>query len=293
MLNYYTPFPRYENAIFVGDTATEALAALNIHARGLIGGDIPSMEVLHPAEKMLECTSCALRNRPQILDAAARRMNADYILLEENGLPTLNPAVLKTPLEEEGFAVRVLDVRGDAMTVVERAAALYGEDAIKHAARVRRDYETRLARVDAAPKLPSLPVLVLLGVRHPVEDAVYCFAATRRSDISRDMLERIGCVNVFEAHVTKESVPGMVALDADNLAELLRSADPAVVALCGDAAAAMEYVQSAFRRMRNTSADHSSQRAPVCLPLPWYCRPMGWRLPRMLEIWMRSLRAVI
>lgn len=293
MLNYYTPFPRYENAIFVGDTATEALAALNIHARGLIGGDIPSMEVLHPAEKMLECTSCALRNRPQILDAAARRMNADYILLEENGLPTLNPAVLKTPLEEEGFAVRVLDVRGDAMTVVERAAALYGEDAIKHAARVRRDYETRLARVDAAPKLPSLPVLVLLGVRHPVEDAVYCFAATRRSDISRDMLERIGCVNVFEAHVTKESVPGMVALDADNLAGLLRSADPAVVALCGDAAAAMEYVQSAFRRMRNASADHSSQRAPVCLPLPWYCRPMGWRLPRMLEIWMRSLRAVI
>ena len=293
MLNYYTPFPRYENAIFVGDTATEALAALNIHARGLIGGDIPSMEVLHPAEKMLECTSCALRNRPQILDAAARRMNADYILLEENGLPTLNPAVLKTPLEEEGFAVRVLDVRGDVMTVVERAAALYGEDAIKHAARVRRDYETRLARVDAAPKLPSLPVLVLLGVRHPVEDAVYCFAATRRSDISRDMLERIGCVNVFEAHVTKESVPGMVALDADNLAELLRSADPAVVALCGDAAAAMEYVQSAFRRMRNASADHSSQRAPVCLPLPWYCRPMGWRLPRMLEIWMRSLRAVI
>lgn len=293
MLNYYTPFPRYENAIFVGDTATEALAALNIHARGLIGGDIPSMEVLHPAEKMLECTSCALRNRPQILDAAARRMNAGYILLEENDLPTLNPAVLKTPLEEEGFAVRVLDVRGDAMTVVERAAALYGEDAIKHAARVRRDYETRLARVDAAPKLPSLPVLVLLGVRHPVEDAVYCFAATRRSDISRDMLERIGCVNVFEAHVTKESVPGMVALDADNLAELLRSADPAVVALCGDAAAAMEYVQSAFRRMRNASADHSSQRAPVCLPLPWYCRPMGWRLPRMLEIWMRSLRAVI
>lgn len=293
MLNYYTPFPRYENAIFVGDTATEALAALNIHARGLIGGDIPSMEVLHPAEKMLECTSCALRNRPQILDAAARRMNADYILLEENGLPTLNPAVLKTPLEEEGFAVRVLDVRGDAMTIVERAAALYGEDAIKHAARVRRDYETRLARVDAAQKLPSLPILVLLGVRHPVEDAVYCFAATRRSDISRDMLERIGCVNVFEAHVTKESVPGMVALDADNLAELLRSADPAVVALCGDAAAAMEYVQSAFRRMRNASADHSSQRAPVCLPLPWYCRPMGWRLPRMLEIWMRSLRAVI
>lgn len=293
MLNYYTPFPRYENAIFVGDTATEALAALNIHARGLIGGDIPSMEVLHPAEKMLECTSCALRNRPQILDAAARRINADYILLEENGLSSLNPAVLKTPLEEEGFSVRVLDVRGDAMTIVERAAALYGEEARKHAARVRRDYETRLGRVDATPKLPNLPVLVLLGVRHPVEDAVYCFVATKHSDITCDVLERIGCVNSLEAPETKESVTGMIALDTENLTELLDSSTPAVIALCGDSSAAMEYVQSAFRRMRNASADHSSQRAPVCLPLPWYCRPMGWRLPRMLEIWMRSLRAVI
>ena len=45
-LNYYTPFPRYENAIVVGDTAAEALAALHIYTRGLIGGDIPSMEVL-------------------------------------------------------------------------------------------------------------------------------------------------------------------------------------------------------------------------------------------------------
>ena len=240
---------------------------------------------------MLECTSGALRARPQVLDAAGRSLNAAAILVEDNGLPKLTPAVLKTPLEKEGFSVRVLDVRGDAMTVVERAAALYGEDAIKHAARVRRDYETRLARVDAAPKLPSLPVLVLLGVRHPVEDAVSCFAATRRSDISRDVLERIGCVNVFEVLETDESVPGMVAVDADSLAELLRSTDPAVVALCGDAVAAMEYVQNAIRKMSRASVSRISTKEPICLPLPWYCRPMGWRLPRVLEIWSRTLRA--
>lgn len=51
MLNFHTPFPRYENAIFVGDTATEALAALRIYAKALVGGDIPSMELLHPTEK--------------------------------------------------------------------------------------------------------------------------------------------------------------------------------------------------------------------------------------------------
>ena len=104
-LNYYTPFPRYENAIVVGDTAAEALAALHIYTRGLIGGDIPSMEVWHPTEKFLECTSCAMRDRPQILDAAARRIGVDYILLEDNGHKNLNPGDLKTDLEKEGFKV--------------------------------------------------------------------------------------------------------------------------------------------------------------------------------------------
>ena len=33
MLNLYTPFPRYENIIIVGDTAAEALATLRIWGR--------------------------------------------------------------------------------------------------------------------------------------------------------------------------------------------------------------------------------------------------------------------
>ena len=98
MLNTYVPFPRYENAVFFGDKAAETLAALRIFGRALIGGDVPSMETLHPAEKMLECTQCALRNRPKILDAAVRRMHADYVLLEANGRIGLDPSVLAAPL---------------------------------------------------------------------------------------------------------------------------------------------------------------------------------------------------
>lgn len=289
MLNYYSPFPRYENAIVVGDTAAEALAALHIYARGLIGGDIPSMEVWHPTEKMLECTACALRDRPQILDAAARRIKAEYILLEDNGSPTLNPSVLKDQLEKEGFAIRVLDVQADPITVVERAANLYGEEAVKQVARIRRDYEERLRQVEAGRKLNGLPILALLGIRHPVEDAVYCFAATKRAEITADVIERIGGINPIRLLASVESVPGLLRLDEEMLAELLLANAPGAIALCGDSAAALQFVHRALKRKPGLGACKSF-REHMLLPLPWYCRPMGWRLPRVLEIWLRALR---
>lgn len=58
MGNPFIPFPRCENIIIVGDAAAEYLGALRIYGRGLIGGDVPSMELLHPMEKHLECVSC-------------------------------------------------------------------------------------------------------------------------------------------------------------------------------------------------------------------------------------------
>ena len=219
-LNYYTPFPRYENAIVVGDTAAEALAALHIYTRGLIGGDIPSMEVWHPTEKFLECTSCAMRDRPQILDAAARRIGVDYILLEDNGHKNLNPVDLKTDLEKEGFKVKVLNVQGEPIEIVERAAALYGEDAQRQAARIRRDFEVRLAQVESAPKPECVSVLTLLGIRHPVEDAVYCFAATVGAEITQDVIERLGCVNPVDVSDRLEDIKGLYRLDTKRLPDL-------------------------------------------------------------------------
>ena len=53
MLNNFVPYPRYERAVFIGDTATEYLAALKIYAYALVGGEVPSMELLHPQEKPL------------------------------------------------------------------------------------------------------------------------------------------------------------------------------------------------------------------------------------------------
>jgi len=206
MLNAFTPFPRYENAIFVGDTATEALAQLRIFGRGLIGGDIPSMETLHPAEKMLECTLCAMQSRPQILDSAAKRIKADYVLLEDNGLSELNPVELKEPLEKEGFKVLTLDVKGSPEEVLRRAGALMGEK--KQAERIISDIETRLRTLQSLPKLPSLRVLPILGVRHLVENKGFVFAASADSDLSKNILRPLGLTNVVNDGL-KEILPGV------------------------------------------------------------------------------------
>ena len=76
MGNPFIPFPRNENIIIVGDTATEILGALRIFGKGLIGGEVPSMELRHPNEKHLECISCFLNHPEQILAPAVRKIGA-------------------------------------------------------------------------------------------------------------------------------------------------------------------------------------------------------------------------
>ena len=281
MLNAFTPFPRYENAIFVGDTATEALAQLRIFGRGLIGGDIPSMETLHPAEKMLECTLCAMQSRPQILDSAAKRIKADYVLLEDNGLSELNPVELKEPLEKEGFKVLTLDVKGSPEEVLRRAGALMGEK--KQAERIISDIETRLRTLQSLPKLPSLRVLPILGVRHLVENKGFVFAASADSDLSKNILRPLGLTNVVNDGL-KEILPGVIDPASHGGWEaLIRYSDANIVALCGDATVAnVEY-------LKVVKAIGVSIPA---VPLPWYCRSMGCRYARTLEIWDDALRAL-
>ena len=70
--NVFVPFPRYENAVFVGDSAIEALAELKIFGKALIGGGLPNMQYFHPNEKLLECTSCVMQDQ-RVLTTAIRR----------------------------------------------------------------------------------------------------------------------------------------------------------------------------------------------------------------------------
>lgn len=281
MLNLYTPFPRYENAIVVGDTAAEALAQLHIYARGLIGGDIPSMETLHPTEKFLECTHCALKHRPQILDAAAKRIRVDYILLEDNGHPELNPVTMTDALRSEGFNVRVLDVRGTPAEILRRAGAMFGEE--KQAERIIRDMATRMARRLSKPRLLPRRVLPILGIRHPVEDAVYAFAATDASSLAKAVLQPLGLMCALTSK-GDETLEGVVdpTLESD-WPTLLAETRPDLIILCGDAAASQTVLLQA--------CDGRLPDIP-CIALPWYCESMGCRLARTLEIWDGTLRAM-
>ena len=79
--NVFVPFPRYENAVFVGDSAIEALAELKIFGKALIGGELPNMQYFHPNEKLLECTSCVMQDQ-RVLTTAIRRGEIEYVLLE-------------------------------------------------------------------------------------------------------------------------------------------------------------------------------------------------------------------
>lgn len=112
MGNPFIPFPRNENIIIVGDTATEILGALRIFGKGLIGGEVPSMELRHPNEKHLECISCFLNHPEQILAPAVRKIGADFVLLEANGKAGFDPSTAEGRLVEMGIPVKVLDVNG-------------------------------------------------------------------------------------------------------------------------------------------------------------------------------------
>ena len=196
---------------------------------------------------------------------------------------------LKNDLEKEGFSIKVLNVQGEPMEIVERAAALYGEEAQRQAVRVHRDDEVRLAQVETSPKPESMNILTLLGIRHPVEDAVYCFAATAGAEITQDVVERLGCINPVKISDRMEDIKGLYHLDTQRLSDLLLVTAPSAIALCGDSAAALLFVHQVLKEKPALSSCKSFRRNAL-LPLPWYCRPMGWRLPRVLEIWQRAIK---
>ncbi len=283
MTNRFIPWPRFENAIFVGDTATEALAALKIHARGLIGGDVPAFEKLHPAEKMIECVACAMGDRKGVLEAAARRLSADYILLEDNGRTELNPATMQDALARAGFSVKVLDIQGTVAEVLRRAGALFGVE--RDAERTIEAYEERLTFAESLPKTDE-KVLATLSVRHPLRPQTWTAVLTRNDPLTSEVIERLGAQNIVPASAG-EIIPG--ALGVESLGVMLHNhPDTTVIALTGDAASGM----SSLRRELSKDAalrDIPAIRNLRIFSLPYWSPAEITRLPEVLEIWHEAL----
>ncbi len=286
MLNNFTPYPTYEKAIFVGDKACEYLAALKIYAYGLIGGDVPSMELLHPQEKPLECVACAMHNKPKILKAAIDKLPADYVLLEDNHREELNPATMKDKLESEGVDVKILDVEGSVPEVLRRAGALYRCE--KHAERVISDYETRFEEVAKFKNeiAAGQRLLILLGIRQPVTLDTYLFAVTSSSQLTQTLQKHYGIVNAVETDPEKEMIPGIV--EVEDMKKLL-ALKPDAIALCGDALCCAKAVENACKADPQLRAIKAIEEQKLW-PLPYYCEALAWREPQILQVWGQALK---
>lgn len=286
MGNPYIPFPRCDNLIIVGDTATEYLGALRIFGRALIGGEVPAMELLHPMEKHLECVSCFLNNPTQVLLPAVRRLGHPLVVLEENDSPDFNPAAAKDKLTAAGVQTSVLDVRGTPEEVLRRAVALFHEE--KQAARVLRERTERLEAL--APVIADIrrgqKILLLLAIRSPIRHESYVFTLSGRHPLSRLLTDTFGVVNVNDREAP-EQIPGVQELGAWD--ELVGQAPEAIIYTGDGAACAHELVR--LVRSHPELADCPAIRQARIYAAPYYCPPLQIRLHEILEAWTDVLSA--
>ena len=182
--NIFVPFPRYENAVFVGDTACCCLAHLKIYGRAVIGGELPNIGLFRPYEKSLECTQCVM-NDQKLLTVALRRGQIDYVLLENNGKAQWNPSTLRESLEDKGIKVRVLDTSGTPQENLLAAGRLFNEE--KRAQRAIKEYERAMENISKTPVSSNGNVLTLMAIRNPVDNRKVLFALSDESSLSKKL----------------------------------------------------------------------------------------------------------
>lgn len=286
MLNQFFPFPRYEKAIFVGDKATELLSALQIHPVGLIGGEIPSIELYHPFEKLLECTACAMKHKRQILFSAAKKIPADYILLEDNRTTDLNPADMAEELRGMGLAVKVLDVNGTVDENLRRAGEMFGEE--KQAERIIKDRETRFELLKGMKVPVGLRVLYLMGIRQRITQETYLFALTENSELSALTAKYFGMVNTATCDGGEVIMPGVMRVN--DLSVLLRT-NPDAIAVVGDSMTVTTAIQKAVHEDPALS-DIDAVRMARIHHLPYWGDPLCWRDAVTLQQWAQVFEEV-
>ena len=279
MGNPFIPFPRNENIIIVGDTATEILGALRIFGKGLIGGEVPSMELLHPNEKHLECISCFLNHPEQILAPAVRKIGADFVLLEANGKPGFDPSAAQERLVGMDIPVKVLDVKGTPEEVLRRAGEMFGEE--RQAERVIRERKERLDALSKVEVPKGRTAVIILAIRSPIRHESYVFRVAAHSELSQLLAEQWGVINLFESSPELDQIEGIQPLG--DISELLMK-DPDVIAVAGDAAAGAAEIRKAVKAHPELQSCRALREGRM-VGVPYYCRPLEWKAPMILESW--------
>ena len=283
MGNPFIPFPRNENIIIVGDTATEILGALRIFGKGLIGGEVPSMELRHPNEKHLECISCFLNHPEQILAPAVRKIGADFVLLEANGKAGFDPSTAEGRLVEMGIPVKVLDVNGTPEEVLRRAGELFGEQ--RQAERVIRERSERLEALSKLEVPKGQTAVILLAIRSPIRHESYVFRVAAHSELSQLLAEQWDVINLFESSRELDQIEGIQPLG--DISELLMK-NPDVIAIAGDTAAGGAVIRKAVKAHPELQSYRALREGRI-VGVPYYCRPLEWQAPMILERWADAL----
>lgn len=284
MFNLNHQIPLYENAIFMGDKAAEALSALRIFPKGLIGGDIPLVEKLHPYESLIECTACAMGDKHRVLSFAAKKMNADYILLEDNKRDELNPASIKEELINEGFNVKILDVSGNASQILNAAGALFGREWL--ADRVLRNMEEQKSKIKSE-HFKNYKVLTLLNIRHPLNRKDFTYIVNPCSDMGNILREELNTTLIGEH--SKVAHSELTELTVNAVREILTE-DIDLIAFCGDALGAQ---MNLFKILNSNPelADCNAVKNRRFFPLDFYVDALFWRKYQILLNWQDALMA--
>lgn len=282
--NSFVPFPRYENAIFVGDSAIEALAELKIFAKALIGGELPNMQHYHPMEKLLECTSCVMHDQ-RVLKTAIRRGEIDYVVLENNPALDINPADLAVKLEAEGVPCKILDISEDPTQTLLSAGQLFDET--KRAERVVREFRLLEEEIMKSPQLAPQSILTLLAIRHPLNNQIFLFALSDASELSQTIYPLLQARNPILENEFKTIIPGLVEIES--LTSILDT-DPNWIALTGDSLG-LEQALAASRE-KSTFIPKALLEGKV-FSVPYYGRPLIVRRPYILKLWREATEATL
>lgn len=278
-INTFTPFPRYENAIFVGDAAIETLTEMKIFGKALIGGELPNIQYFHPAEKLLECTSCVMHDQ-RVLTTAIRRGEIEYVLLENNPNSDINPADLASKLEDENIPFKVLDITSDPVENLRNGGKLFAEE--KRSERAIKEY-MRLADELTKQEVPlGQKILTLLAIRHPYDDRIFLFALSDASDVSKEIYPFFSAENPVKEENYKTVIPGLV--EVHSLKDVI-SEDLSWIALTGDTLGC-EIAFAQFLRM-NSDKSQAFKEGKV-FTVPYYGGALSARKPTILKYWLEA-----
>lgn len=277
--NVFVPFPRYENAIFVGDSAIEALAELKIFGKALIGGELPNMQYFHPNEKLLECTSCVMHDQ-RVLTTAIRRGGTDYVLLENNPSSDINPALLAPKLKAEGVRVKILTIFQDPTETLLETGRVFDEE--KRAERIVREYRLQQKQLKRYPPLNPQSILTLLAIRHPLDDRIFLFALSDASELSKDLYPELCAHNPIKEADYKTVIPGLVEIED---LSFLRACNPDWIALTGDFLG-IQRALAQFQFQESTVPDALAKNK--VFTVPYYGKPLAVRRPSILKLWREA-----